>query len=282
MANETVLFKRGDSATITSTPVTDGQILFDTSGNGKMYLDNGTDRLEMGGAITVDASLSKTSTNAIQNKAVTGNILNSLAEVSAATQQNTIAGALALKEVNSSLGDISNVGNTTYNSVEKILQYYIDNGYLPDLKSMALIPVMTSNTTPSGVASAISELSITPAYYAFRNLYDDTTNTECWQANDSKGTSHSNLWLMYKFPEAVTVKKFRIYYVYTTAVNYKIQGSNDGNTFVDLGTFTTIRGEEQIQNTNAYLYYRLLITTQTTSSPNVHGGCVRDLQLYGY
>ena len=103
MANETVLFKRGDSATITSTPVTDGQILFDTSGNGKMYLDNGTDRLEMGGAITVDASLSKTSTNAIQNKAVTGNILNSLAEVSAATQQNTIAGALALKEVNASL-----------------------------------------------------------------------------------------------------------------------------------------------------------------------------------
>lgn len=27
MANESVLFKRGDSATITSTPVTDGQIL---------------------------------------------------------------------------------------------------------------------------------------------------------------------------------------------------------------------------------------------------------------
>lgn len=102
----TVLFKRGDSATITSTPVTDGQILFDTSGNGKMYLDNGTDRLEMGGAVTVDASLSKTSTNAVQNKAVTGNILNSLEEVSAATQQNTIAGALALKKVNSNLGGL--------------------------------------------------------------------------------------------------------------------------------------------------------------------------------
>lgn len=113
MANETVLFKRGDSATITSTPVTDGQILFDTSGNGKMYLDNGTDRLEMGGAITVDDSLSKTSTNAIQNKAVTGNILNSLAEVSAATQQNTIAGALALKEVSASLGGFTPVIDDT-------------------------------------------------------------------------------------------------------------------------------------------------------------------------
>lgn len=209
-------------------------------------------------------------------------MLKTMDEVNAVTQEGYGVDALVVKELNSSLGDISNIGNTTYNSVEKILQYYIDNGYLPDLKSMALIPVMTSNTTPSGVASAISEYSNSPAYYAFRNLYDDTTNTECWMANDSKGTSHSNLWLMYKFPEAVTVKKFRIRYVNTSAVNYKIQGSNDGNTFVDLGTFTTIRGEEQIQNTNAYLYYRLLITTQTTSSPNVYGGCVRDLQLYGY
>ena len=115
MANETVLFKRGDSATITSTPVIDGQILFDTSGNGKMYLDNGTDRLEMGGAVTVDASLSKTSTNAVQNKAVTGNILNSLTEVDAATQQNTIAGALALKEANSALKEAkSNFGGCSF------------------------------------------------------------------------------------------------------------------------------------------------------------------------
>lgn len=115
MANESVLFKRGDSATITSTPVIDGQILFDTSGNGKMYLDNGTDRLEMGGAVTVDASLSKTSTNAVQNKAVTGNILNSLTEVDAATQQNTIAGALALKEANSALKETnSNLGGCSF------------------------------------------------------------------------------------------------------------------------------------------------------------------------
>ena len=111
----TVLFKRGDSAEITSTPVIDGQILFDTSGNGKMYLDNGTDRLEMGGAVTVDASLSKTSTNAVQNKAVTGNILNSLTEVDAATQQNTIAGALALKEANSVLKETnSNLGGCSF------------------------------------------------------------------------------------------------------------------------------------------------------------------------
>ena len=213
-----------------------------------------------------------------------GKVLNSKEEIEANTSENMIAGAEAVKEVYSSLGDISNVGNTTYNSVEKILQYYIDNGYLPDLKSMALIPVMTSNTTPSGVASAISERSdyAQPAYYAFRNLYGDTSNSECWQANDSMGTSHSNLWLMYKFPKAVTVKKFRIRFVYMTAVNYKIQGSNDGSTFTDLGTFTTIDGTKELQNNKSYLYYRLFITSQTCSTPNVRGGNVRDLQLYGY
>lgn len=208
--------------------------------------------------------------------------LTTMEQVEASTDLSKPVGAGAVQELNSSLGDISNVGNTTYNSVEKILQYYIDNGYLPDLKSMALIPVMTSNTTPSGVASAISEYSTGPAYYAFRNLYDDTSNSECWQANDSVGTSHSNLWLMYKFPKAVTVNKFRIRFVYTNAVNYKIQGSNNGSTFTDLGTFTTIDGTKALQNTNSYLYYRLFITSQTCSSQNVRGGCVRDLQLYGY
>ena len=208
-------------------------------------------------------------------------MLKTMDEVNAVEQEGYGVDALVVKQLSNSLGDISNVGNTTYNSVEKILQYYIDNGYLPDLKSMALIPVMTSNTTPSGVASAISELSTNPAYFAFRNLYDDTSNSIAWHANDTSGTSHSNLWLMYKFPKAVTVKKFRIYFVYATAVNYKIQGSNNGSTFTDLGTFTTVRGEESLNNTNAYLYYRLFITSQTLST-STNGGAVRDLQLYGY
>lgn len=207
--------------------------------------------------------------------------LTTMEQVEASTDLSKPVGAGAVQELNSSLGDISNVGNTTYNSVEKILQYYIDNGYLPDLKSMALIPVMTSNTTPSGVVSAISELSTNPAYFAFRNLYDDTSNSGAWHANDSAGTSHSNIWLMYKFPKAVTAKKFRIWFVYTSAVTFKIQGSNNGSTFTDLGTFTTVKGEASLNNTNAYLYYRLFITSQTLST-STNGGAVRDLQLYGY
>ena len=163
MANETVLFKRGDSATITSTPVTDGQILFDTSGNGKMYLDNGTDRLEMGGAITVDASLSKTSTNAIQNKAVTGNILNSLAEVSAATQQNTIAGALALKEVNSSIGELSSslgglIGFPKYDT--KIASLTVANGTYTATEDCWCIGLVKQNISTNGASVSVNGVDV--------------------------------------------------------------------------------------------------------------------------
>lgn len=107
MANETVLFKRGDSATITSTPVTDGQILFDTSGNGKMYLDNGTDRLEMGGALTVDATLSKTSTNPVQNKAVAGVMLDTLSDIGIVTRKGFLTDALAVKELNTNVNELN-------------------------------------------------------------------------------------------------------------------------------------------------------------------------------
>ena len=172
MANETVLFKRGDSATITSTPVTDGQILFDTSGNGKMYLDNGTDRLEMGGAITVDASLSKTSTNAIQNKAVTGNILNSLAEVSAATQQNTIAGALALKEVNSSL-------NNKFITVSYNVPFTVEARPSTDISSYVNITkdITVDGYTPIGVIgikNPVGNVTWVSSWFIERNSFGGT------------------------------------------------------------------------------------------------------------
>ena len=188
MANETVLFKRGDSATITSTPVTDGQILFDTSGNGKMYLDNGTDRLEMGGAITVDASLSKTSTNAIQNKAVTGNILNSLAEVSAATQQNTIAGALALKEVNSSLNNLS---------------IYADmNNVIQDMESSG-----TYNITEDGIVIGYLSIANTSIHYTANVKLDGVIVSVVATSGGSTESDSSFVYLPVKAGQVITVTK---------------------------------------------------------------------------
>ena len=111
MAN--VLFSRTDSPS--TKPITDGQIIFDTSGNGKMYLDNGTTRLEMGGAINVDATLDANSTNPIQNKGVAGVLLSELEEVRGVTKKGFLTDALATKTLDAKIGttDISSIGDGT-------------------------------------------------------------------------------------------------------------------------------------------------------------------------
>ena len=103
MAN--VLFSRTDSPS--TKPITDGQIIFDTSGNGKMYLDNGTTRLEMGGAIDVDATLDATSTNPIQNKGVAGVMLGELEEIRGTTKKGFLTDALATKTLDAKITEIN-------------------------------------------------------------------------------------------------------------------------------------------------------------------------------
>ena len=116
MAN--VLFTRDSLTNIENPslhPVTDGQLLFDTSGSGKMYMDVGTQRLEMGGAMTIDAKLNSTSTNPIQNKAVGGVMLSTLDEINAATSKGFITDALATRALAQKIGttDISSIGDGT-------------------------------------------------------------------------------------------------------------------------------------------------------------------------
>ena len=116
MAN--VLFTRDSLTNIENPslrPVTDGQLLFDTSGSGKMYMDVGTQRLEMGGAMTIDSKLNSTSTNPIQNKAVGGVMLSTLDEINATTSKGFITDALATRALAQKIGttDISGIGDGT-------------------------------------------------------------------------------------------------------------------------------------------------------------------------
>ena len=124
MAN--VLFTRDSLTNIENPslhPVTDGQLLFDTSGSGKMYMDVGTQRLEMGGAMTVDSKLNSTSTNPIQNKAVGGVMLSTLEEINAATAKGFITDALATRALAQKIGttDISSIGDGTCTGAISVL-----------------------------------------------------------------------------------------------------------------------------------------------------------------
>lgn len=277
-----IIFTRGNTATINATAITDGQILYNTT-TGTQYLDNGTTRLQIGQNITVDATLNSSSNNPIANSGVAGVMYTSLSEISTITQAGNIPDALAVKELNSNLGNISTIGNTTYNSVEKLLQYYIDNGYLPDLKLLPFIPIMNSNTTPSGIASCLTQYST--GYEAWRSL-NNSVNSTCM-------ISGSSGYFQYEFPTSKVVKRI-ISSPYSNAAevavssffkNFNVKASNDGTTFATIYSGQTnspvAGGTQQISigNTASYKYYRIEVTTNWGNSNYTQLGQL--LQMYG-
>ena len=147
MAN--VLFTRTSDPN--SKPVTDGQLIFDTSGNGKMYLDNGTDRLEMGGALTVDATLSKTSTNPVQNKAVAGVMLDTLSDIGNVTSKGFLTDALAVKQLNTNVNELNN--SLTFETVK-----YADGIEIDRFGKVRVLRVMN----PSVTSCQLDEKDYTP------------------------------------------------------------------------------------------------------------------------
>ena len=121
--------------------------------------------------------------------------------------------------------------NRTYirfKHLDSSLQWFIDNGYLPDPNNpnIELIPTMTSNTNPSGTVSANAETQ--PAYCAF-----DGNESTYWYTYENTGS-----YIQYKFDKAKCVRKILVQ-TYFSGSNglikkFKVQASNDGSTFIDL------------------------------------------------
>lgn len=191
--------------------------------------------------------------------------LTTMEQVEASTDLSKPVGAGAVQELNSSL------------------QWFIDNGYLPDPNNpnIALIPEMTSNTTPSGVASASDEPTYnTTTYYAYHAFSDDSL---WWHS----GTSVTTRWISYKFNSAKNVKKFTIKNVNTSGSgninSFKLQASNDGSSWIDLGTYTNsnVNGAEStfnVNNESAYLYYRIYIESIHDA---INYARIKRIQMYG-
>ena len=126
-----------------------------------------------------------------------------------------------------------------------------------------IIPVMTGYTTPSGAASS---------------SWDPFIGNEAWRAFDHEtGADGSALgylpyFVCYQFPEAHIVTKYAITYApepSTTGYGpqqWVFEGSNDGSNWSSLDSQESAyawslddRREFEIDNTTAYLYYRLYV-----------------------
>jgi hypothetical protein len=129
-----------------------------------------------------------------------------------------------------------------------------------------LIPKMTSNTLPSGVASASNEFS-----YAYRSFDGDfATISSAW------GSNETTAWLRYDFLKPEVIEQYVIY-PQTTATDrapkdWTFEGSNDGITWNVLDTQSNITEwvdstpkKFTFSNSNSYKDYRINITANNGS-----------------
>ena len=194
--------------------------------------------------------------------------------------KNKVPEAKAVKELNNSLGDISGFTNATYDSLGDFIQYCVDNGYLPDINSLRLIPTMTSNTAPSGRAFASAEGSGHGAY----KVFDNNNSTFWW--NNAAGVAGSTIG--YKFTKKVVVRKLEMMSHNQEGVKtFKVQASDNGSNWVDISGNLEISNNVtnvtsyRIENDTPYLYYRIYIVDGYGSSDRVSVN-MRTLQFYGF
>lgn len=126
----------------------------------------------------------------------------------------------------------------------------------------AKVPTMTSDTTPSGVASASTVYSDEYAAWKAFNF----SESKGWAAHGSYTT---DAWVRYEFDNPMVIKRFVATMTGGSYLNnMKVQGSNTGNSddFTDLLTFSVSASgtiTENVNNSTAYKYYRVFGTTNT-------------------
>ena len=135
---------------------------------------------------------------------------------------------------------------------------YVD--YVSNVKN----PTMTSNTTPSGVASASSVYNNNTSYYAWK-AFDNNAST-IWASSTSDTT---NAWVQYQFAKGENIYCAKIVGKYqggsSRLKTYSLKGSNDGVNFDEIvpkrGPFenssSDIEHIEAFTPSSQYSYYRL-------------------------
>ncbi len=183
-------------------------------------------------------------------------------------------GAVPLKEFNGCLNtDVKpfNDGNSNYDD------YVFRGSYVQIVESVSDNPIPVSQSLTKDNISVLKESSNTDETAA--NLIDGKTSTKyCTDKGSGDGPV---AWIVYQLPVAKAVTAYSI----TSAndnpgrdpKNWKLQGSNDGNTWTDLDTQSDQKFSDRYETKKymvyggaSYKYYRLYITaTYYTDDPMI-------------
>jgi hypothetical protein len=162
MANKQVPFFRGTTTYLNTISNVDGQVLFNTTTK-KIYMDDGTNRVEYSG--TVDTALSTTSTNPVQNKVITGK----LGTDTLTTTATTCTGAI--NELNTKIisADSYATCSTARSTAAKVVSL---TGF--SLKTGSTIKVRFTDTGSSNPASGNLTLNVNST--GAKTIVDGHTN----------------------------------------------------------------------------------------------------------
>lgn len=152
-----------------------------------------------------------------------------------------------------------------------------------------LVPVMTDNTHPSGVAFSSGAGDNFPEYGAFDRVGVSTgwNNGHQWNSN-SPATSQGDVYLGYEFPSSVTISKVGIWPIYQVVLRLKdfaIAVSDDGTNYdiVLTGTMSSNTSQNDMTifdiPTPKSGKYIKLIGYNTYSDSYKHIG-INELQFY--
>ena len=145
---------------------------------------------------------------------------------------------------------------------------------MAEISIVSAIPLMTSNTTSNGIASASSEFNTT--YQAWK-AFDGIDDSYGWASTSG---SVFPQWLKYKFAEPKIICKYSIKSrnsvasdISQTLKDWEFQGSNDDSVWTtldkrieEIGWTATQKREYIFDNTKKYHYYRILITANNGST----------------
>ena len=145
------------------------------------------------------------------------------------------------------------------------------------------VPVMTSNTIPSGSCFASSTYSGRNPYNAFDNV-----SGNFWMSTNTTETTPQ--YLGYEFDKKVKVVKFH-FYGFTWAGgsgyprNYSVQGYDDEtNNWVDIASYTSNSSMDVTKifiNANDYQKYRIYGTLWVLGNDDRNRAGLQTLQFYG-
>lgn len=159
------------------------------------------------------------------------------------------------------------------NNVKKMMQ---GNDVIWIAEPIALVPIMTSNTTPSGVAFASSGIP----YKAFNNSFVNGRN---WYASGV-----TNQYIGYDFEKKVKVQQvsfsqYQYETIYFGVKYFKIQYSDDNNTWIDATDKlqAEYNNTKQTYNINSgeHRYWRMYVY-ESSHTANIDCS-LATLQFYG-